>query len=701
MRLLVLMLALSAAVATVTSANAADALAASLGVTSAGEYDSIHGREGFWRLAREGKSGHWWFVSPDGKREFLNSVTTVRPAADARDRDGAAHVSGDYNPSTEDPARDREWATATLRRVKDAGFKGIGAWSHPALHQLDVPITRDLNLSTYVPWNRRGLFTPGWSDAIDSAARGQVEPLRDNRNLVGYYLDNELDWSDTAAGPGRYFNYLAPADPNRAAVVAVIKTLWATVAEFNLAFNASLKSWDDLLAHDVLPSAPQASYDRLYSAWLGRLAAEYFRVATSAVRRHDPNHLILGIRFRGSAPAEVIAASRGYTDAQSINYYPADAKLDEPLFRSMHDLSDGQPVIVTEYSFHSLDNRSGARNTFGFSGQVPDQAARGEGYKLMTTRLARVPFVVGADWFQWADEPPSGRRRDGEDVSFGVVDIDDRTYEPLVEAVRETTPLLNDLHARADAGADVWRDHYASPPSARVPYLAKPPRLNGEVSDWPADAVLSSVRDLPVVGLERSGAKTPIVRLGWRAEGLYVALEVFDADVVSLPPTAEWWLRDCVELLLSTQPISVSQQTFDAHCHDFFFLPVPFPDATGQSGIVGQRHGIGGDTTLASMPAPQPHVRQVARILKDRYVAEIFIPSAALPGFDPAKQPRLGFNVLVRDFQSGHESFWSAPKESLTQQRPSTWGQLDLAPPASPIPDGLPIADSALESVAR
>jgi hypothetical protein len=72
-----------------------------------------------------------------------------------------------------------------------------------------VPITRDLNLSTWVPWDRRRVFTPGWSDAIDAAAARQVTPLRENRNLVGYYLDNELDWSDAGSGPSRYFERLA------------------------------------------------------------------------------------------------------------------------------------------------------------------------------------------------------------------------------------------------------------------------------------------------------------------------------------------------------------------------------------------------------------------------------------------------------------------------------------------------------------
>ena len=61
--------------------------------------------------------------------------------------------------------------------------------------------------------------------------------------------------------------------------------------------------------------------------------------------------------------------------------------------------------------------------------------------------LARVPWIVGADWFQWSDEPPSGRSADGEDVNFGVVDVDDRSIRCWSSAIRDTAPVLNPMHA--------------------------------------------------------------------------------------------------------------------------------------------------------------------------------------------------------------------------------------------------------------
>ncbi|MGH7968406.1 MAG: hypothetical protein ACREIC_06715, partial [Limisphaerales bacterium] len=43
-----------------------------------------------------------------------------------------------------------------------------------------------------------------------------------------------------------------------------------------------------------------------------------------------------------------------------------------------------------------------------------------------------LPYVVGADWFQYYDEPPFGRY-DGEDYNFGLVDIHNQPYGLLTE----------------------------------------------------------------------------------------------------------------------------------------------------------------------------------------------------------------------------------------------------------------------------
>ena len=299
-----------------------------------------------------------------------------------------------------------------------------------------------------------------------------------------------------------------------------------------MAWNTKLASWDQLEAWPVLPREQASAYNKLSNAWLSHLAQDYFRVTTDLVRRYDHNHLILGVRFKGFAPEPVVAASRDYTDAQSLNYYVSDARLDSDMFRMMYERS-GQPVIISEYSFHSMDGTSGNLNTVGFSAQVPDQQARADGYRLMTTRLARVPYIVGADWFQWCDEPPTGRNSDGEDVNFGVVDVHDKPYALMVDSVQKTAPLLNPLHARSsvDSESDIWRDSYTSKPCIHVPYMTKPPVMDGDLLHWTGSVPLDGVRREQTIGLDRANLRSPDVFMGWTKDGLYVAIQVFDQKI--------------------------------------------------------------------------------------------------------------------------------------------------------------------------
>jgi hypothetical protein len=352
--------------------------------SSAAEFAEIRGHAGFWRIAR-GHDGVWWFLSPQNKTEFLNGVTTVRPRLRSREILGSGYRSSDWDGRVDDASLS-DWARKTAERVSRYGFKSLGAWCDQGLSACGIPITRDLNVSRWAAGDVPFLG-PLWRKDAERAIREQVIPLRSNRDLVGYYIDNELDWEN-------------------------------------------------------MPEA----------------AEPYFRITTSLIRKYDPNHLVLGCRYRGWIPAGVARGARIYTDAQSLNYYAADGLLDWRVF-SMIAQESQQPLIISEYSFHALDGRSGNANRSHFPGQVRSQAARAAGYWLMTQRLAQVPYVIGADWFQWMDEPPAGRIGDGEDANVGVVDTHDRPYQQLVDAVRETTSQLNGLHAASHTSRNqlVWR----------------------------------------------------------------------------------------------------------------------------------------------------------------------------------------------------------------------------------------------------
>ena len=637
------------------------------------------GREGFWRLGQSA-DGVWWFVSPTGQREFLNTVTTVQPFQLGRDDKGVSFVSRDWDGSVGKYDGDlKAWAGKTLDRIRYTGFKGLGAWCHPIFHQLDVPITRDLNLWKHYGSTNFRLYDPNWAKVCDGVVSKAVAELKDNKNLVGYFTDNELDWSDASMGPGVYFDGLPAGEPNRVQVLNTVQSVWPTVEEYNADWGTSLASFTDLAKAPKISHEPNVAYAKLVTAWQEKLARDYFQTTTDILHKYDPNHLVLGVRFAGFAPKEVCRASRGITDAQSLNYYVPDGQIDPDMFK-MINAESGQPIILSEYSFHALDGRSGNRNTFGFQAQVPDQQARAQAYGVMTSNLARVPYVIGADWFQWSDEPPSGRSADGEDVDFGMVDVDDRPYQLLADAVRQTTPRLNPLHAvsATDAGRDVYRDTYAIKPTAKVLKLEHTVHVNGELSDWSEAYRVPGVRRTQTIGIDRMDVRSPNLYMGWRDEGLYVAFEVFDSYIDTQPATGRWWTRDNIELWFDTRTPAADQELYDPYCHQFFFVPEVNPE-DGRLGTVGQWHRPG--DAIKENAIPQPLVRQSTRLMPGKYVVEMFIPAAALHGWDPVNQPEMAFNFHVRNFQGSSDYFWSAPKELTTQMRPDTWGKLTLAGP--------------------
>jgi len=638
----------------------------------------VRGAEGFWRVGKT-DSGVWWFISPTGQREFLNTVTTVQPFQLGREANGVHFASRDYNGTTGQYDGDlKAWAEKTVARVYAAGFKGLGAWSHPILHEFDVPMTRDLNIWKHYHSGNYKLYSPDWESYGDILISKLVGPYRDNRNLVGYFTDNELDWSDASVGPSMYFDGLEPQDPNRRQVIATIQQLWPTIGEFNAAWKTDYADFTAFDALAKLPRDPVESYNKLFSHCLEKLAGDYFRMTTQLIRKHDPNHLVLGVRFAGYAPREVVRASKPWTDAQSLNSYVADGLLDPDMFRMIYEES-GQPIMITEYAFHSLDNRSGSRNTFGFQAQVADQQARAEGYALFTSRLARVPYIIGADWFQWSDEPASGRSSDGEDVNFGVVDVDDVPYEKLVQAIQQTAPQLNPLHAASptDNQVGLWRDSFmANKPTAYVGKLDKPIVINGNLSDWPERYKLQGVRTTETIGVGRTSLRQPNVYLAWTDSGLYLGFEVFDRDLEAVPATGRWWTRDSTEWWISTRPVTTDQQVYNAYCHQFYYVPNSVP-LDGVLGVVAQWHRPG--DALTENLIPHPDIIHQSRVYPDRYIVELFIPGKAMNGWDPANQPELAFNMHVRNFHQALDYFWSAPKEANTQMRPSTWGKLVLS----------------------
>lgn len=414
-----------------------------------------------------------WLVKPNGERFFSLGVCCVNQGASTNEWSAAnpGYAAWQHYTNTND------WAGATLQRLKSWGFTTVSGWSDfqtlkgcrepgfafaPVLH---------IGASAGAPW--RDMWDPKLVDRIDQVARESIVPLRDDPRVIGYYTDNEIGWwnailfkmtleqASTSGQRQRLIQFLRNSYRND----------WAALMD-DFEPAPILESWEELERHGMLYLRPGGSGIRVERQFLGLLAERYYSLMRDAVRKYDRRALILGDRFPSFYYPEVVRASVPYLDVISCNLNPTwnDGSFPRYQLDTLHALS-GKPVIIGEFYMAARENRSGNKNNHGAFPVAATQEERARGFASTTRRLLTLPYVIGADWFQYYDEPTHGRL-DGENFNFGLVDIHNRPYEAITAAAASLDPSttkVRSVAARLDVSQGV-------PPAPENPFEPFEPR---------------------------------------------------------------------------------------------------------------------------------------------------------------------------------------------------------------------------------
>ena len=145
----------------------------------------------------------------------------------------------------------------------------------------------------------------------------------------------------------------------------------------------------------------------------------------------------LGLRFGGNPPDELIEASAdiGF-DVFSLNVY--SYRISDEILK-IDNLTD-LPIIIGEFHFGT----PGKGLAPGLC-QTINQKERGVAYSYYVENAAAHPSVVGTHWFQWLDQPSTGRY-DGENYNIGFIDVTDLPYQELVNEVIKTHEKIFGIH---------------------------------------------------------------------------------------------------------------------------------------------------------------------------------------------------------------------------------------------------------------
>jgi hypothetical protein len=403
----------------------------------------------------------WWTITPKGNTFFAVGTDHVKYTGHwcqkLRYSPYLRNVEAKYG-------NEEAWGDSAIERLKTWNFNLLAAGHSPSLRHRGLPHTEFLSLGAsysakdeIVPkttWTGfPNVFSAGFEEHCDKVCAARCAPNADDPWLFGYFIDNELEWYGKSGHETGLFAEAMkkPADHSaKRALIQFLQTRYKKIADFNQVWGTSFKNFEDLadVTHPLSATNERAGADQ--RAFVRLVAEKYFAITTAAIRKYDPHHMILGCRFAGRAP-DIWDLCGKYCDIVTLNYYgrvnlETEEAIDvEKKFSEWHKAA-GKPLMITEWSFPALD--SGLPCMHGAGERFDTQTQKARAFDIYQRTFFRLPFMVGSDYFMWADEPALGISDSfPEDSNYGLVNEKDEPYPELTEKARTLNAQVFDIHS--------------------------------------------------------------------------------------------------------------------------------------------------------------------------------------------------------------------------------------------------------------
>jgi hypothetical protein len=385
---------------------------------------------GFFRV--EKIDGRWWFVDPDGYLFLSHGVDCVNPGGGGtannlqvranmfkelppeqfrQNNQGRMSASyGAWNLYRRYGEDYREKANEmVIKRMDKWGLNTIANWSSAAVYELNRKAHTLQLRGLAMDGSLMGLadvYAPGFAANIDASMKTYLPMNRNNPWIIGYFVGNEPSWLQQEA---RLCDLILEGEDRP------IKT----------ELKKFLQSGD----------TPERKKEFIHNTF--RI---FLQTVKTTMKRYDPNHLNLGIRFGNlnELDESLMEICRNAFDVLSFNSYSL-APNKEMMDRALR--LTNMPMIIGEYHFGTVD-RGMAQSLW----QVENQQQRGVAYRYYTEQAYSHPAMIGTAYFQWCDQDLLGRG-DGENYNCGMIDVTDRPYKYQTEALMETAKRLYTVHS--------------------------------------------------------------------------------------------------------------------------------------------------------------------------------------------------------------------------------------------------------------
>ncbi len=395
---------------------------------------------GFFRV--EQIEGRWWLVTPDG-HGFLSV--------------GFNHLELEF---LQMPCNREHWAPL----LADAGFytrmavDDARAWNMTALgygsgyRNPPFPHVAQVKLAGLSTWMEAGEFPDPFEAKFAEKARETAhqvcEPRRDDPFLIGYFLNDCLEWPRLGVASKRrglnWIDALKSRDGSSAgkrAYVELMRERHGEIGRFNAVYGTSFATYEALesdveFVHHLPADGAAARGDD--EAFLEVLARRFYGVACAAIWEFDDRHLILGEVLEGNRgiPDPVLRAASEHFDVLSVQFY--GAWKDQAAQVERWHAQSGLPVLLAD-SCYAVATPTLPRPC---GPVLESHAQRADAFERYARAALSAPHVVGWHWCGYIDgslELEPCRQH------MGLKDAWGRPHQPLCERISEVFAQLYEI----------------------------------------------------------------------------------------------------------------------------------------------------------------------------------------------------------------------------------------------------------------
>lgn len=228
-----------------------------------------------------------WFLDPHANPVMIAALNGIHLASSARQNLDAGAID--------------QRSAQILAELNRLHFNALGPDADADLWHRGLPYLISLDVSAHLAALTQSQIPDVWGDSfvsrVNSIAQDACAPRAADRQLIGYFSDDGLNWLGGANAPAALLTYylnLPVSSGGRQEALDFVRLRYGDdIRRLNRAWHINARDFEQAHIHDWTVPAYAADGD----AFLTKVLAHYLQVVADAIHAADQNHLFLGARI--------------------------------------------------------------------------------------------------------------------------------------------------------------------------------------------------------------------------------------------------------------------------------------------------------------------------------------------------------------------------------------------------------------------